>query len=46
MPSDRSHAVTVDEEVEGTATADSEHGTVLDEQQHDSDVAGLVDRPN
>lgn len=41
MPSDRSHAVTVDEEVEETATADSEDGTVLDEQQHASDIAGF-----
>jgi hypothetical protein len=46
MPSDRFHAVAVDEEIEETATADSENGTVLDEQQHASDVAGLVDRPN
>ncbi len=45
-PSDRSRAVTVDEEIEETATADSEDGTVLDEHQHDSDVAGLVDRPD
>jgi hypothetical protein len=38
--------VTVDEESEETATADSESGVILDEPQHDSDVAGLVDRPN
>jgi len=37
MPSDRFHAVTVDEESEGI---------ILDEPQHDSDVAGLIDRPN
>jgi uncharacterized protein (TIGR02300 family) len=46
VPSDRFHAVTVDEESEETATADSESGVILDEPQHDSDVAGLVDRPN
>lgn len=38
--------VAIDVEIQETATADSEIGTVLDEQEHDSDVAGLVDRPN